>query len=341
MSRVVTLTEVAQRAGVSLTTASKAINGRAKISPATRERVLAVARELDYAPNPLARGLHSGQSGTVGLVLVSADTYRFAVPLILGVEAELAEIDLSLILTDAHGDIGRVDELARTLARRRVDGLVVVGDNNAPTPTLGAHPALPVVYTHGPTVRPEDHAHAPDDRGGIALAVDHLVAAGRTRLAHVAGPAGTRAADERAAGFTVALARHGLTSAAPTTFGPWSQRRGRAAVAALLAAHPETDGIVCGSDQLATGALAAVEATGRRVPDDVAVTGYDNQPLLADESDPPLTSVDLDLEALGAATARRLDALLSGTSSGPPPAPGLHLQPARLVVRASTAVTYP
>lgn len=330
MAKASTITEVARLAGVSVTTASKAVNGRTKISEATRERVLAAARQLDYHPNPLARSLHSGRSGTVGVVLVSTSMHRFAVPLLLGIEAGLAEIDLSLTLSDARGDEARVQELARTLRHRKVDGLIVVGDNNAVTPAVDAG-RVPVVYVHGCTARVEDVAHAPDDRGGAALAVDHLVATGRRRVAHLAGPRGTRAADERAGGVAEALARHGLELTTSARYGPWSQRWGRAATAELLAEQPGLDAIVCGSDQIATGALAALEAVGRRVPDDVAVTGHDNLPILAQESDPPLTSVDMNLEELGATAARRLFEIIDGR-----PQHGLVLQPATLVVRGST-----
>lgn len=333
MGRVATITEVARLAGVSVTTASKAINGKNKVSDATRERVLAAARELNFHPSPIARSLHSGRSGTVGLVLVDSATLRFAIPVILGVEAELAEIDLSLILSDARGDFARVPEIALTLRRRKVDGLIIVGDNNFPTPSVTDVVDGPVIYAHGETDRPDDLANVTDDQAGIALAVDHLAALGRRDIAHLSGPRGTRAASERATGFARAMAEHGLAPRGNPVFGPWSQPWSRGAVADLLSEHPELDAIVCDSDQLAAGAIAAIKDTGRKVPDDIAITGYDNLQFFAEEFDPPLTSVDPNLEDLGAAAARRLFQVVDGEKVEP----GLLLQHGSLVVRGSTS----
>ena len=136
--RVATLTDVARMAGVSLTTASKAINGQARISEETRERVLAVARKLKYTPNPLARSLLSGRSGTVALITVDSLAQRFAMPTLLGAEAALTDIDLSLVVADARRDEKRFVELVELFSRRKVDGVIVLGDNNVPSPPVPA-----------------------------------------------------------------------------------------------------------------------------------------------------------------------------------------------------------
>src|SRR3954447_2678765 len=143
--RAATLTDVAKAAGVSLTTASKAMNGQARVSAETRARVLKVARRLSYTPNPMARSLISGRSGTVGLIIIDNMSQRFAVPAMLGAEAALNEVDLSMITADARGDVTRLHALATMLQSRKVDGLLVVGDNNNATPALPDTLALPVV----------------------------------------------------------------------------------------------------------------------------------------------------------------------------------------------------
>lgn len=330
--RASTLTEVALRAGVSLTTASKAINGQARVSEATRARVLKAARELSFSPNPMARSLISGRSGTVGLIIVDSLSQRFVVPIILGAEAALSEIDLSMITTDARGDADRLRALATNLQRRKVDGVLMIGDNNVSTPSLAGMLDLPTVYLYGETGQPDEIAHVPDDRASGREVTRHLLGLGRRRLVHLTGPRGARAVRERARGFREALREAGLQPAAPTVHGPWSQRWSRSAAAELLERCGEVDAIVCGSDQLACGVLEAVHAGGRVVPDDIAVTGFDNWAIFALETEPPLTTVDLRLEELGAAAVRDL----FGVIDGEPVGGGVRLHRGELVLRAST-----
>jgi LacI family transcriptional regulator len=330
--RPATLTEVAERAGVSLTTASKAINGKSRVSEETRARVMAAARELSFTPNPIARGLTTGRTSTVGLIIADSMSHRFAVPVMLGAEAALGEIELSMITCDARGERGRSLELARMLAARKVDGVLIVGDNNAVTASVTRHIGVPVVYVYGESDDVGDIVHMPDDHGGIGLAVDHLVAAGRRRIAHLTGPRHTSAVSQRVAGLTARLAAHQLQLAAPIGYGEWSQRRARAAATALLQQVPGTDAVLCGSDQIASGVLVALDELGRRVPGDIAVTGYDNWRVFALETEPQLTTVDMNLEALGAAAARDLFTIIDGA----PSKGGVRRHPCELVVRGST-----
>jgi len=322
--RASTLTEVARRAGVSLTTASKAINGQNRVSEATRE--------LSFIPNPMARSLISGRSGTVGLLIVDSLSHRFAVPTMLGAEAALSEINLSMITADARGEESRLRSLAEMMRQRMVDGLIVVGDNNVLTPSISAEFPAPIVYTYGETGQSSDIVHVPDDKAGGALALDHVVALGRRRIAHLTGPRGTRAVGERVKGIRAALRRHELSLVEPISYGRWSQRDGRTTAERLLAEHPDVDAIVCGSDQIASGVVDAVVAAGRRIPADVAITGYDNWVTFAQETDPPLTTVDMNLEALGAAAVRDLFGVIDQVAVGG----GVRLHDCTLVVRGST-----
>jgi LacI family transcriptional regulator len=330
--RPATLIEVARRAGVSLTTASKAINGKNRVSDETRARVMAAARELSFTPSPIARGLTTGRTSTVGVIIADNMSYRFAVPVMLGAEAALSEIDLSMIACDAGGDPVRSRELARMLAARQVDGILVVGDNNVVTASVTRHVAVPVVYVYGESDEPGDLVHMPDDYAGIGLAADHLVAAGRRCLAHITGPREATAVANRVAGLAARLSGHGLRLAAPVRYGPWSQRWASSAATDLLAAVPGIDAVVCGSDQIASGVLAAMEATGRRAPDDIAVTGFDNWPVFALETDPPLTTVDMNLEALGTAAAKELFMIIDGQARPS----GVRRHACGLVVRGSS-----
>ena len=330
--KVATLTDVARMAGVSVTTASKAINGQNRISEQTRQRVLDVARQLSFTPNPLARSLLSGRSGTVALIIFDSLAQRFAMPTMLGAEAALTDIDLSMVTADARRDPKRFRELAELFSRRKVDGLIVLGDNNAASPVLPRSIALPAVYLYGDPETAGTIAHVPDDFGGGALLADHVLALGRRRIVHLTGPRDTRAVRERVAGIQQRMSAAGVELVRPVTFGEWSQRWGAAAAGELLASGTRFDAVICGSDQIAAGVVAFLTAAGRRVPEDVIVTGYDNWPVFALESDPPLTSVDMRLEDLGAVAVRDLFAIIDGT----PVEAGVRTHPCELVVRQSS-----
>lgn len=331
--RPATLVEVAKRAGVSLTTASKAINGKNRVSEETRARVMAAARELSFTPNPIARGLITGRTSTVGVIIADSMTHRFAMPVMLGAEAALGEIDLSMITCDARGDQARSLELARMLAARKVDGVLVVGDNNAITASVTRHVDVPVVYVYGESDDEGDIVHMPDDHGGIGLIVDHLAAAGRRRIVHLTGPRRMTAVTHRVGGLSARMRRHRLRLAAPVVYGQWSQRWARAAVTALLEQVPDVDAVLCGSDQIASGVLTALDELGRRAPGDIAVTGYDNWDVFALETEPQLTTIDMNLEALGAAAARDLFTIIDGA----PRQGGVRRHACELVIRGSSA----
>jgi LacI family transcriptional regulator len=330
--RTPTLTDVARLAGVSLTTASKAINGKPRVSEAVRARVLEVAKTLSYSPNPMARSLHTGRSGFVAFLIIDTLSQRWAVPALLGAESALSQIDLSLVAADARGDARRLLDLAKTFQARKVDGLLVLGDNNIRTPSLRDDVSVPVVYLHGDTGSARDVVHLPDDRGGLEQVVDHLLAGGRRRIAHISGPSGVRATEERTAALRDRLADNGFEVVGGTgRCGPWSQRWGGQAAEALLQEHPDVDAIVCGSDQIAYGVVQAVRASGRRIPEDVAVTGFDNWLAFATETDPPLTTVDMNLADLGASAVRDLFTTIDGNSVGR----GVRYHDTTLVVRES------
>ncbi|GAA3192657.1 LacI family DNA-binding transcriptional regulator [Actinocorallia longicatena] len=326
-----TITDVAARAGVSIATASKAINGRAQVRAETRTRVLLAAEELGFRPNALARSLLSGQSRTVGL-LTSDSVGRFGIPVLLGAEDAFGAGEMAVLLCDARGDSIREQYHLRTLLDRRVDGLIVVGQSTNARPSLSRDLPVPVVYAYAPSEDPRDVSFVPDDVGGARLAVRHLVTSGRRRIAHITGPTGYRAAVDRAAGVGAALAEAGLEQCGETLFGVWSQRWGRQAAEIVFRSSPEIDAVVCGSDQIAAGFVEAARERGRRIPDDVAVVGYDNWEVLATETRPPLTTIDMNLEFLGKTAAQHLFAAIDGKAT-----PGVHRMPCSLVIRDSTA----
>lgn len=331
-SQSVTLSDVAKLAGVSVATASKALNARDEVAPETRRRVRQAADELSFQPNVLARGLISGRTRTIGL-LTDELAGRFSIPILLGVENALGNEQMSVLLCDARGDAIRRQHYIRTLLARQVDGFVVLGDSNDLRPSLTRDIPVPVVYVYGESDDPRDLSVLADDEHGARLAAEHLVSLGRRRIAHITGPQTYRAARDRVASLRKVLAAAGLPLAGGEPLhGEWSQRWGRHAARTLLTAHPEIDAIFCGNDQIATGVANSVRELGHRIPDDISIVGYDNWREFAADCQPPLTTVDLNLQQLGEAAVKRLFAALDGQ-----PAAGVIRQPCRLVVRDSTA----
>ena len=164
------------------------------------------------------------------------------------------------------------------------------------------------------------------------MAVEHLVAAGRRRLAHIAGPANERAAIDRAIGIRGALEVLGGSLVYEPQYGEWSERWGRSACAMLLEQGGGADAILCDSDQIARGALDALKERTIAVPRDVAVMGFDNWDVIVEGTHPMLTSVDMNLEGLGRLAAQRLFEAIDGGTLGS----GVEYQPCRLAVRGST-----
>ncbi|GAA1770281.1 LacI family DNA-binding transcriptional regulator [Nonomuraea bangladeshensis] len=331
VARPATIRDVAAAAAVSIGTASKALNGRGRMRDETRDRVLAAAERLGFRPNPLAQGLLAGRTYTVGLV--TGDSYgRFSIPVMLGAEDALGAGQISVFLCDTRDDPIRERHYLERLLARRVEGIIVTGRRTEPRPSIGHDLPVPVVYAMTQSTDESDYSIIPDDRGGGVLATRHLLATGRTRVGHVTGPEGFQAARERAAGLTATLAEAGLEPAGEILFGEWSEEWGRQAADILLHAAPDVDAVFCGSDQIARGVAETLRERGRRVPDDVALAGFDNWEPMALGCRPPLTTVDMNLGEIGRLAARHLlDAI-----AGKPVPSGVHTVPAALVPRAST-----
>ncbi len=330
-SRAATLSDVAQLAGVSIATASKALNNRDDVAVATRQRVIRAADELSFTPNAMAKGLLAGRTGTVGL-LTSDLEGRFMIPILMGAEDAFGAGQINVFLCDARGDAIREQHHLKALLSRRVDGIIVVGRQTDPRPSLGQELPVPVVYAYAPSDDPRDLSLTPDNHAGGRLAIEHLLACGRTRIAHITGDPAYAAAQDRLAGARAALAAAGLELVGEPMFSEWTEHWGRDAAAIVLQRYPDVDAIFCGSDQIARGALDTARDLGRAVPDDLAVIGYDNWEVLSTNSRPELTSIDANLQLLGRQAAQRVFEAIDGVDIGN----GERHLPVRLVIRGST-----
>ncbi len=250
----------------------------------------------------------------------------------MGAEDAFGAGKVNVFLCDARDDTIREQHHVQALLNRRVDGLIVVGSRTDPRPSLGSDLPVPVVYTYAPSQDPGDLSIICDNVGAGRLAIEHLIACGRTRIAHISGDPGYGASRDRAKGALAALADAGLEPVGEIRYGTWSEGWGRAAAAMLLDRNPDVDAVFCGSDQVARGVMDTLRERGRRIPDDVAVMGFDNWEILAAGARPPLTSVDMNLEEVGRAAARALFEALDGS-----PRSGVEALPCRVVIRGSTA----
>lgn len=331
-----TLEMVAAAAGVSRGTASRALNGGVNVSPAALAAVLKAADELGYRPNLAARSLVMGRSDSVGLVVSETDERLFAEPffasVVRGVHAELARRGMQLVLTFSQSEEERA-QVVRFAVGRHLDGVILMslhGDDPLPRSLVGA--GIPVVMAG----RGSDHdrragvwwVHA-DNRGGGRAAAEHLVRLGRRRIATITGPADMTVSQDREAGWRDALGEAGLPAAPELVCrGDFSEESGRAAAQALLEAVPDVDAVFAASDLMAFGAIRQLRAAGRRVPEDVAIVGFDDAPAAALHL-PPLTTVAQPVEQMG----RLMVQMLVKRISGLPVAERHVVLPTRLVVR--------
>jgi LacI family transcriptional regulator len=328
-ARRIGIADVAARAGVSLGTASKALNGRGSLRAETRARVRAAADELGFAPSAAARSLLSGRTFTVGII--TTDSYgRFSIPVMRGVEDSLGLGEMIAFLCDSRDDPVREQYHLRRLLDRQVDGIILAGRRTDAREPIGRDLPVPVVYAFARSADPADCSVVSDERGAARLAVEHLLATGRRHIAHITGPRSHASATERAAGAADALAAHGLAPTGGPMFGGWTEAWGRFAVTALRRERPEVDGVFGGSDTVARGVLDGLREAGVRLPEEAGVVGVDNWPVVAEATRPPLTTVDLGLEEIGRTAGELLLAAIDGS-----PAPGTHVVPAHLVVRES------
>lgn len=326
-----TASDVAERAGVSISTVSKALSGKGTVRYETRQRVLEVARELKYQNNEIAASLLAGRTKTIG-VITSDQFGRLTAPVLVGATETLAEDEIALLICDGRGDRIREQYFVNSLLRRRVDGILVTGRGVFGRDTLGLDMPVPVVYAMAFSTDPSDASVVPDDGAGARSAAEHLLATGRTKVAFVSGRSDD-ATHVRLAATREVLAARRLQLAHPPLIGQWSEGWGRQAGLNLIRAGADFDAVVCGNDQIARGVLDSLRENGIRVPEDVAVIGFDNWDVMVEASRPPLSSVDLSLQEVGRVAAQTLiDSIAAGSVE-----PGVRRVACHLVPRESTA----
>jgi DNA-binding LacI/PurR family transcriptional regulator len=332
-SMAATLAEVAQAAGVSIATASRVLNNSAKVSVDAYERVCAAANRLQYVRHRAPASTSRVRPGSIA-ALIHTEHRRlfgdaFFPRLITAAAAELAIHDVPLIVISVTES--SLSTVGRYLHGGHVDGAIVVSDHG-PQPLAGSLPSLglPVAIV-GRSLQPSQAPYIDaDNRDGARHAVEYLLARGRRSVVHIAGPPDMVAGADRLAGYRDAMLADGAIDL-PVAYGDFSQASAVHAMERLLDQRPRLDAVFVASDAMAAGALRALARTGRRVPDDVAVIGFDDHPL-AVQVTPALTTVRQPIEEFGTLAVKRLLALIAGSVSEP----HATILPTSLIIRDST-----
>lgn len=336
-ARPVSMREVAEAAGVHLSTASRALDPdqRGRISAATINRVETAARELGYVPDLVAAGLKRGRTKTVGII-VSDLTNPFNGPLVRGVASVVEEHGFLPLVAETNESSDRLDTVLRHFVSRRVEAIVTTAVHHDDAEVVGAvaGAGIPVVLA----LRGLDMGRFPtvlhDDLTGGDLAAAHLLELGHTDIAAIAGPADIDTFVRREQGFSARLgkARNGVR-AAVVTAQTTSMEEGRRLMAQLMdGPGPLPTAVFAANDVMAIGAIEAIEERGLRCPEDISVVGYDDMPLVGHMT-PPLTTISLPAEQLGRTAAQMALKLIQKPRSR---AQTIQL-PASLIVRGSTA----
>ncbi|MEU0137778.1 LacI family DNA-binding transcriptional regulator [Streptomyces sp. NPDC006296] len=320
----VTIADVAREAGVSKTTVSRVINLKGEVDGSTAARVREVIADLGYVPSSGAVGLARGSSRTVGM-LVPSLTWPWMGEVLQGVVDTVEAAGYGLLLFTCNRGAESVERFTTQVSARAFDGLVVVEPENTLDQLTALHRSgLPIVLIDDRGHHPEFPSVVTTNHEGGASAARHLRAAGRTRPLVVTGPTHFGCVRDRLAGFRSVL------PAGPVVDGDFTERGGRHAVELLLSRGERFDSVFAHNDISAAGVLRGLRAAGRRVPDDVAVVGFDDIPM-AEHTEPPLTTVHQPTRLMGEAAARLLLSHLGGTAVPDGPV----VLPTELVVRHS------
>ena len=308
--RGVTLDAVARVAGVSRATVSRVVNGNPKVGDEAKRQVERAISRLGYIPNPAARSLVTRRSESIGVVIPEPPGMLFGDPffprLLRGISTELSARNLQLVLLMPQS-VDEEPRVERYLAAGHVDGALLVslhGDDSLPA--VLAERGVPVVVGGRPPGGEGVSYVDVDNVGGARSAIAHLVKTGRRTIATIAGPPDMSAGIDRLEGYRLGLADGGLIPAPELeAAADFTQEGGAEAMRRILAARPDVDGVFAASDLMAAGALQVLRAADRRVPEDVAVVGFDDSSIAA-TSEPPMTSVRQPIEEMGREMVRLL-----------------------------------
>jgi LacI family transcriptional regulator len=332
VTTVVTLDQVARMAGVSPSTVSRILNGTAEVSEVKRQSVEKAVATLGFVPNPMARGLAGGRTLSIGVITQAIDSPFYGMAL-SGIEQALDQAGYSALYVSGHWDAKAEAKCIEVLRSRRVDGLIVLSGRLSDQALKVCAKTMPVVVTGRSLKAPGLYSLNFDNFEGGRLATQHLIDLGHRRIAFIAGAPNHPDAAERYRGYRTALESASLgVDPALEIAGNFQEESGLQAVEKLIAEQQKFTAIFAANDQMAFGAAVGLHRNGLRVPQDVALIGFDDLPM-ATYSVPPLSSIHESAYELGTLAAGSMLQLLNGAKpEGQVPAP-------RLVVRESSVPT--
>jgi DNA-binding LacI/PurR family transcriptional regulator len=305
-----TLEAVAALAGVGRGTASRVVNGSSQVSARAKAAVEKAIAELGYVPNRAARSLVTSRADAIALVIPETEVRLFSEPyfseIIRGASAELSETDTQLLLILVHTARER-ERLSNFLTARRVDGVLMVSvHSDDPLPDLLERLDMPAVLGGRRSATETLSYVESDNLNGARTAVGHLLSRGCRRIATITGPLDIAGARARLDGYRRALAEAGIAyDESLVDYGDFTEATGSQSMQDLLDRRPDLDGVFAASDLTAAGAISVLRHAGRRIPDDVAIIGFDDSPI-ATRTVPPLTSIRQPTEEMGRTMARLL-----------------------------------
>lgn len=332
----ITIIDVAKAASVHPSTVSRVLNARADLAvlPETRARVIAAAKRLGYRPSQLARSLRMQRTFTLGM-LISNLTNPLFPPIIKAVDDTGLKHGYNLVLCNTEDKSDREANYLRVLGERHVDGLLIASSFTVETTLAGLRREhFPFVLVNRGARRSDDLSVQPDNAGGMAQAVRHLVELGHRRIGIVAGPQSTTTGHDRLEGGRAALRRHRirLEDELVAVAEGFAEENGYQAARRLLRASEPPTGVLCANDLIALGTQRAARELGLDVPGDLSIVGFNDIPL-ADLLNPPLTTVHVPMHEMGVRAATLLIRVIEGA----PIERRREVLETELIVRGSTA----
>ncbi len=302
---------VAQAAGVSPSTVSRLLNGTARVSPEKRATIEVAIEALGFVVNPVASGLAGGRSRCIG-VITQALSSPFYGNALLGIEDVLIGANYAPLFVSGHWRPRDEQRCINSLLSRRVDGLIILTPSLPDAELLALARRLPLVVTGRQLTGPGLCSLDFDNHAGAYLATEHLIRLGHRRIAFIKGTASHPDATDRLRGYKAALKAHGIAfDPALTVPGKFIEEGGEQATEHLLASGTAFTAMLAANDQMAYGAALALYRRGLRIPDDVALVGFDDL-LGSSYTLPPLTSVRHPIQEIGRQAARAVTALIQG-----------------------------
>ncbi|MGW9103266.1 LacI family DNA-binding transcriptional regulator [Priestia megaterium] len=315
-----TIKDIARVAGVSVTTVSRALNGYFDVNEKTKQKILAVAKELDYSPNTLARGLVMKKSKTIGLLVsgMSKENVKdnFTFEVLCGINETASKLGYDLILFNTNTTKQREKTYAQLCRERRVDGAIVQGiRKDDPYLKEILESDISCVLIDIPFQTDSVGYVTTDNIQGAKKAVEHLIQQGRKNIGMVNGHQSAYVSEERLKGYKEKLTEYNLPIREEWIVdGGFEEAKSESSTYTLLEQHKEIDALFCASDVMALGALRACKKIGKSVPGDISIVGYDNI-ALASYCTPPLTTIGQEIYNIGAEAADLLINMLEGTST--------------------------